>query len=155
MYEPENYRMDEYEAEHGPEHILYEWKGDPKLSAKWPTKEFCTSKGWDRKQTVMAYHWKAIGGPSAEMIVADSWTKAAVGLWPRKRLIGPAAVFRLHLGRKWSQYLGWLTNEDLQRIPPTNISRNGFVEERRLVRVSDLRDGFPVAISETSGDNIG
>ena len=142
MYVPENHRMCELESEFGEMHMIYEWKGDAKLTSRWPDKRHCEAKGWaprnpnEQKTIVAAYHWKAItgGGTKVEFAVSDSWTSPAPEIETQVRYTKPIVVFRVHLVKQFSQYLGWLLPEKFQAIQPVNVSGR-WTTHQKLRRV--------------------
>ena len=153
LYVPENYRLCEYEAEHGAEHLIYEWSGDKRLATHWPSRKFCEKKGWDHKLTVAAYHWKAIKGPPADKVVCVSWRTPVAHIWPAKRFSQVVAVFAVNLARRYSQYLGWITNERIQLVPPIDVSRTSHPNPRRVIHTHQLTKGFPLAIGSDGPEN--
>jgi len=128
------------EREHGWMHEIFCWKNDP----RWPAKQWCKEKGYDQRQTVAKYTWVRLFGKGHQAYVrgAKGWLHPEVPFRPSEEIVWPLVVIRVQLPQRRSQYLGWMSPEELQRIEVVNWAHKGTWMVR-MVHPNLLTRGVP------------
>ena len=134
MYEPSGTRPCQYSATYGSEHVVWEWKEDERLR-----------EAWKKDATFLAAcHRKGLGLAQGDVheVVQKGWKGIGATLKPELTFARPVMLFRVQLVQRWTQYLGWLTPEELALVPVIPMPYSTV--KRRMVLLQHLHHGLPV-----------